>query len=935
MQIFSTSGSRCLDNRPLSSVLAAFGKWTRVPTGVSFLLSLLVVGLLGGPASARAQSETVRPVQAQDLYRMQEVRDVVLSPHGRSVAYTVRRVVPDAQSSARAALAHRTRLYVAPTTGRRAPTLLVRKGGTIRQPAWHPDGTHLAFVRRVDGIPQVFVVPLRGGGPYQLTSVPSGAQRPQWSPDGERLLFASAVPESTVERREGRPAPSERPGRTPQDLVRTVPPDTILVLRHAQTLDPMDTLAVGPEGLRALPRSQPDTTRPPPDTARTLRTPGGPSVPDFLATQPVDSLTALAPDSLRTVLSRLRLRPDTMTVPVPPDTAATPSGNLVQVRRWMRQNRNPETVHVSSRLDVQGEHRLQASPTYRHHFVVEVPAGIRTGTPPRPEVRPVTTGYRSYGRAEWLPGSSQILVSGTPPTSRHPDRVQRRNLYVVDLSRSQLRRLLRIENYALTAPTITADGRTIAFRARALSGTSDAQAEIGLFALDGRSEPRFITSTLDRDVASVRWAPNGWYLYATAVSGRGRSLYRFTPFGPDTARTGPEERSPTMPSDQQTSRDTFSLDSTMVRPAASEQMTADRRSVHAFDVTDATAVYAATDSTTPSALYTNTVSFNNEQRLAAPNANWLSQRRLVTPERMTVSRDSFDVTGWVTRPGSSPDSLQHPLLVQVRGGPPELSTPSTPETWFERQYLAARGFGLVEVRPRGSAGFGAAFRRANDRNWGPGPAQDVLALTDSAAALPWTDSTQVALDGTSYGATVATWLLGQTNRYEAAVALNGIYDLPAFLDGGAAWRLVPQEFGGYPWRGAPALSTGPPTLSIGLLPSSQQSNSSRAALHRSSPVTYADQIDTPLLLLQGGTDRRVGPSQSERLYKRLKILDRPVEYVRYPGVGHDVAASATPRQRIDRLVRTYEFLVRFLDVPAPSEPPRQSPPLREASATSR
>jgi len=852
---------------------------------------------------------------------MQEVRDVVLSPHGRSVAYTVRRVVSASRQPARAAPAHRTRLYVAPTSGRRAPTLLVRKGGTIRQPTWHPDGTQLAFVRRVNGTPQVFVVPLRGGGPYQLTDVPWGAQRPQWSPDGERLLFASAVPESALERRMGRPAPSERPGRTPQDPVRTVPPDTILVLRHAQTLTPMDTLAVGPEGLRAPPRPPTDTTR------HTLRTPGGPSVPDSLAAQPVDRLVALSPDSLRAVFDSLRLRPDTMTVPVAPDTAAAPSGNLVQVRRWLHQNRNSETARVSSRLDVQGERRLQPSPTYRHHFVVEVPSGIGVRTPPRPEVQPVTTGYRSYGRAEWLPGSGQILVSGTPRTSRHPDRVQRHNLYVVDLTRSQVRRLLHIENHALTAPTVTADGTTIAFRARALSDTSDEQAEIGLFALDGRSEPRLITSTFDRDVASVRWSPNGWYLYATAASGRGRPLYRFTPFGPDTARAGSQERRPTMSADQPTSRNTFGLDSTMVRPAPVEQMTADGRAVHAFDVTDATAVYAATDSATPSGLYTNTVSFNSEQRLAAPNADWLSRRRLATPERLTAVQDSPEVTGWVTRPSSSPDSLRPPLLVTVRGGPPALSVPTSPETWFERQYLAARGLGVVEVWPRGSAGFGTAFRGANDRNWGPGPAQDVLALTDSAAALPWTDSTQVALIGTSYGATLATWLLGQTDRYDAAVALNGVYDLPALLDGGAAWRLVPQEFGGYPWRGARALPAGPPTLSVGLLPTAQQPGAPRAALHRSSPITYADQIDTPLLLLQGGTDRRVGSSQGERLYKRLKILERPVEYVRYPGVGHDVAASATPRQRVDRLVRTYEFLARFLDVPAASAPPDETAPV--------
>ena len=919
MQIFSTSGSHCLDNPPLPAVGAAFPSLLSSSTGISvLLLGLLGAGVLGGPSSARAQSEEARPIQAQDLYRMQEVNDVVLSPHGRFVAYTVRRVVSEARAPARSASAHRMQLYVTPTSGRRGPTLLVREGRDLRQPAWHPDGTHLAFVQPVRGTPQVFVVPLGGGNPYQLTTLPSGAQRPQWSPDGERLLVASDVPESTVERRTGRPAPSERPGRTPQDLIRTAPPDTILVLRHAQTLDPVDTLTVGPEGLRTPPPPPPDTSR------HTLRTPR--PLPndrrDSLAAQPVDSLLALSPDSLRAVFDSLRLRPDTMTVPVAPDTAAAPTGNLVQVRRWLHQNREQGTALVSSRLDLQGERRLHPSPTYRHHFVVEVPSGIRSGTPPRPEARPVTRGFRTFGQAEWLPGSGQIVVSGMPPSSRSPDRVQQRNLYVVDLTRKRIRRLLRIENRALTAPNVTADGNTVAFRVEALSPTRDDPTELGLFALDGRSEPRFISSEFDRDVASIRWSPDGWYLYTTAASGGGRPLYRFTPFGPDTAQTDAKAQRPRMTADQPSSQDDFAFDSTMVRPATVEQLTADARAVHTFDVTDATAVYAATDPNTPSALFTNTVSFNNEQQLAAPNAHWLSQRQLATSARITATPDSFEVTGWITPPPSGTGSGAHPLLVQVRGGPPELSAPYTPEAWFERQYLAGRGLGLLEVLPRGSAGFGAAFRRANDRNWGPGPAQDVLALTDAAAARSWADSAQVAVGGTGYGATLATWLLGQTDRFVAATALNGIYDLPAFLDEGHAWRLVPQEFGGYPWQGARPLPTGPPVLSVGLRPSVQTSGTPRSALHRNSPITYADQIDTPLLLLQGGTDRRVGPSQGERMYKRLKILERPVEYVRYPGVAHDVSASATPRQRIDRLVRTYEFMARFLDLPAAPPSPQ-------------
>jgi dipeptidyl aminopeptidase/acylaminoacyl peptidase len=863
-----------------------------------FALGLLLAAL---PSQTQAQSETIRAVQAEDLYQVQEVRGVRLSPHGRSVAYTVRSVASP-PSSART---NRTQLYVARTTGDRGPRLLTRDRTDASQPAWHPDGTHLAFVQPVDGTPQVFLASLNGAPPYQLTDTPHGAQRPQWSPSGEQLLFASAVPGPALERRTGRPPPSERPGRPAQDLPRRVASDTLLVLRHSQTFNPVDTLALRPDD-RRLQRA---------DTARTLRTPEHPSVPDSLATRPVASLNALTPDSLRAVLDRLRLHPDTTTISVDPDAAATPNGNLVQVRRWLDRDRRPGAPLVSSRLDLQGERDLQPTRTYRHHFVVDVPPNLRSRTPPRPKARPVTQGYRSFGHADWLPGGNQIVVSGMPPTGRPPDRVQQRNLYVVDLTRNETQRLLKIENHALTAPSVTADGNTVAFRARRISPTRTEQADVGLFALNGRSQPRLITGEFDRDVESFRWSPDRWHLYVTAPSQGGRPLYRFTPFAQDTSA---QKKRPVMTPDRTTSRDAFPYDSTTTNPAGHEQMTADTRTVRAFDVTDATIAYATTDPGTPAALYTNTVSFNNEQALATPNADWLSQRRLASPKTIVEAHDSLEVHGRVTRPPSATDSPSTPVFVQVRGGPEALHDEHAPQTWFERQYLAGRGIGLLEVFPRGSKGFGAAFRHANDRNWGPGPAQDVLALTDSAAALSWSDSTQMAVGGTAYGGTVAAWLLGQTDRFGTAVALNGIYDLSAFVDEGQAWRSLPREFGGYPWEDAPSLGADSSALSAGPRPPDSSGAPMQAVLQRSSPITYAVQIETPLLLLQGGRDRRGGLSQSERMYKRLKILDRPVEYVRYPGVGHDMNATATPAQRVDRLVRTYEFLARFLDVPPPA-----------------
>lgn len=866
------------------------------------LLGVLVLGAASLVPSATAQAPSTRPLQATDLYRVHEVREAVLSPHGRSVAYTVRRIhrAPEAEHESAQVV---SQLYVVSASGREAPRLLTRPDQNARQPAWHPDGTHIAFVRPVQGTPQVFILPLSGGEPYQLTDLSSGARRPQWSPDGEQLLFSSPVPLPTVRQKVDRPFPSERPGRTAADLNRPPPSDTVLVLRHAQTLTPLDTLALGDEG-----RLQPAD-----DTSRTLDTPAAPSSSDSLAAPFVDSLATLSSDSLHAVFDSLRLRPDTVAVQGVPDTVATPDGDLVQVRRWLNQRRKAEhSVKVSTRLNVQGERALTPTPTFRHHFVVDVPSGLDTRTPARPTPRLVTGGYRSYGHAEWLPGGSQLVVSGMPPTQRHSDRIRKHNLYVVDVERGSLRRLLTIDGYALTDPRLSADGSTIAFRARALSDTTAPQAELGLFALDGRSQPRFITSQFDRDVEAPRWSPDGWYLYATAPSRGGRPLYRFTPFARDTSVTGPSDEEPSMSPDQATSRDSFALDASMMRPSAYEQMTDEAQTVHSFDVTDATVTYAATNSQTPSALYTNTVSFNNERRLSSHNMEWLARRRLSTSQELTARHDTLAVNAWVTRPVPFDASRRYPTLIYIRGGPPGLRSLHTPQAWFERQYLAARGIGVVDVHPRGSTGYGQAYRRANFQNWGPGPAQDVLAISDSAAALSWTDRSRQALAGTSYGGTLTAWLLGQTDRFSAGVATNGIYDIPALLDEGRAWRVVPQTFGGYPWDGPPSLPTGPPVVSTDSLPSLPERSSPRTALNRNSPLTYAHQIQTPLLLLQGGSDRRVGRSHSERLYKRLKILGRPVEYAYYPGAGHDVSASTEANQRLDRLVRTYEFLARFL-----------------------
>jgi dipeptidyl aminopeptidase/acylaminoacyl peptidase len=90
-------------------------------------------------------------------------------------------------------------------------------------------------------------------------------------------------------------------------------------------------------------------------------------------------------------------------------------------------------------------------------------------------------------------------------------------------------------------------------------------------------------------------------------------------------------------------------------------------------------------------------------------------------------------------------------------------------------------------------------------------------------------------------------------------------------------------------------------------------------LRRESPFYSVQRIRTPLLIMHGDDDRRTGFVQSEMLYRALKVLERPVEYVRYPNADHNLSRTGDPIQRMDRLNRIIEFFERFVenDRPAP------------------
>ncbi len=562
---------------------------------------------------------------------------------------------------------------------------------------------------------------------------------------------------------------------------------------------------------------------------------------------------------------------------------ADPDGELANIRAWLDENRSDANPRLLNRLNFQGE--LDLSPEYRsrHYFVASMSGD-------EPDIRMVTTGHYSFGNATWLLDNRQIVVSGYPETAGHPDREQDRDLFLIDIESSRKRLLLDIGGYRLNSPIVSTSGRFITFQASSLSDPGYAQSELGYFAIDGLSPPEMLTLDFDRSIRNVKWSYDDWFVYFTAPSEGGVPLYRVSVNDGRPALPTPDPVSDSLLVDSlsQRARSFFYRGELLHRGLPVTQLTENNRGIGSYDLTTAMAYMAMTQVINPSELYVSSMDFESPMALTEHNAGWLQNKALSFPAGYRLQRDTINVQYWVMPPTFQAPGRTYPLLVAIHGGPASMWGPGEFTMWHEFQFLAAQGYGLVYSNPRGSGGYGHAFKHANYQDWGAGPGGDVLAVASEVTRRTrWVDADRQVVTGGSYAGYLTAWIVSQDQRFKAAVAQRGVYDLGTFFGEGNAWRLVPNHFGGYPWEAG-------------------------ALLRANSPITFVDQIRTPLLIMHADNDLRTGVIQSEVLYKSLKVLERPVEYVRYPNAGHNLSRTGNPKQRMDRLLRIWEFMERYI-----------------------
>lgn len=248
----------------------------------------------------------------------------------------------------------------------------------------------------------------------------------------------------------------------------------------------------------------------------------------------------------------------------------------------------------------------------------------------------------------------------------------------------------------------------------------------------------------------------------------------------------------------------------------------------------------------------------------------------VEPIEYTAT-DGLNIEGYATFPVGVPKE-DLPTVLLVHGGP------WSRDTWefdAETQFLANRGYLVLQVNFRGSSGYGKEFILAGDKEWGGKMHQDILDAVDYAIGMGWSDPDRIGVYGASYGGYEALVCAAfSSDVFQCAVDAFGPSSLLTFIE-----SIPPQ------WS----------TSYQDLIRSVGDPETEAEFMAERSPLYYASDIAIPLLIAQGENDIRVVQSESDQMVAALEAAGVPVEYMVFKNTGHGFSSAETRNQFYTRV----------------------------------
>lgn len=456
----------------------------------------------------------------------------------------------------------------------------------------------------------------------------------------------------------------------------------------------------------------------------------------------------------------------------------------------------------------------------------------------------LTSGNHDDMMPEWSPDGSLILFSSKQ--QKDPDRSDNWDLYVIAPTAGATAKQLthndlddadpQWESRSVWSP----DSREIAF----LEGGPDSLLYFALQRLAivpaAGGPVRVVTSTLDRSFVNPAWSGDGKSIYAALEDDGATILARVPREGGTVTRV---------------------LDG--------------RRVVAAVASAGSYVAIIQSTVTHPDELFA--IDRDSARQITSANA-WLSDIQLAEEEPITTkSKDGTDIHGFIMRPVGYKSGTRVPTILRLHGGPVSEWDYGFELSW---QLLAAHGFAVVGMNPRGSSGRGLAWAKTIYAHWGEKDVEDVLSGVDYAVAHGIADPERLGVGGWSYGGELTDYVIASDTRFKAAIAGAGIGNVLAGFGTDQYVREYTDELG-LPWKNL------------------------EAWLRVSYPFLHADRIVTPTLFMAGDQDYNVPLQNSEQMYQALRSLGVETQLVIYPGQFHGLTRPSFLVDRMQRYIDWY------------------------------
>lgn len=385
-----------------------------------------------------------------------------------------------------------------------------------------------------------------------------------------------------------------------------------------------------------------------------------------------------------------------------------------------------------------------------------------------------------------------------------------------------------------STPLYSPDGNWIAYSGNMNSGTYTDLTRIFLYNRK-TGEVKNLTEALDRSVDSVQWSPDSKSVYINYEDQGNRTVARM-----DVS--------------------TLQINKLFTEGSSSDvQVAAD----------DSFLIFSKTDISHPSEIFRLNLSPSGTTPSALTDLNSVILKDIDFGEYSSFTFDGWNnekVQCWQVKPPGFNPQKKYPLLLLMHGGP-ESSWPNLFHYRWNAQLFAAPGYVVIMPNFHGSSGFGFAFMDSIKGRWNTAPYEDQMKAVDVALTWPYVDRTRVSAAGASYGGYMANWVAGQTDRFRSLVSHAGLLDVLGFTYTTDLVGWMKNETKTTIWDN--------------LQPLIDQS-----------PMTYAKNFKTPMLVIHGEKDFRVDPSQGFAMFQILQARGVPSEFISFPDENHWILKPA-------------------------------------------